>query len=105
VLGALWLGITGLVLSAVYLLNQGDILATAVPDFPVWDLAGPIGSTGWGLWVAALGVTVLLRPDHSGDPSGSDRGGAHAKAHVDEKSHVESSHPDERSQHDRARRN
>ena len=57
-----WLGVTGLAVSALYLLNQGDILATAVPGFPVWDLAGLIGSTGWGLWVAALGVTVLLRP-------------------------------------------
>jgi hypothetical protein len=57
-----WLGVTGLALSAVYLLNQGDILATAVPGFPVWDLAGLLGSTGWGLWVAALGVTILLRP-------------------------------------------
>ena len=54
-----WLGIAGLAVSAVYLLNQGDVLATAVPGFPVWDLAGLIGSTGWGLWVAALGVTVL----------------------------------------------
>ena len=27
-----------------------------------WDLAGLIGSTGWGVWVVALGVTVLLRP-------------------------------------------
>jgi hypothetical protein len=58
----LWLGVTGLVVSALYLLNQGDILATAVPGFPVWDLAGPIGSTGWGVWVAALGATLLLRP-------------------------------------------
>jgi len=57
-----WLGVTGLAVSALYLLNQGDILATAVPGFPAWDLAGPIGSTGWGIWVAALGVTVLLRP-------------------------------------------
>ena len=57
-----WLGVTGLVVSALYLLNQGDVLATAVPGFPVWDLAGLLGSTGWGLWVAALGVTVLLRP-------------------------------------------
>src|SRR5918998_2102926 len=56
-----WLGVAGLVVSAVYLLNQGDILATAVPGFPVWDLAGLLGSTGWGLWIAALGV-VLLRP-------------------------------------------
>jgi hypothetical protein len=46
----------------LYLLNQGDILATALPGFPVFDLAGLIGSTGWGLWIAALGVTLLLRP-------------------------------------------
>jgi len=56
-----WLGVVGLVVSAIYLANQGDILDTAVPGFPVWDLAGLIGSTGWGLWVAALGVTLLLR--------------------------------------------
>jgi hypothetical protein len=55
------LGGTGLVVSTIYLLNQGDILATAVPGFPVWDLAGLLGSTGWGLWVAALGVTVVVR--------------------------------------------
>ena len=57
-----WLGVTGLVVSALYLSNQGDILATAVPGFPVWDLGGLIGSTTWGLWVAALGVTLLARP-------------------------------------------
>lgn len=57
-----WLGVTGLAVSAIYLLNQGDSLATAVPGFRVWDLAGLIGSTGWGLWVAALGVTILGRP-------------------------------------------
>jgi hypothetical protein len=31
-----WLGVTGLAVSALYLLNQGDILATAVPGLPVW---------------------------------------------------------------------
>ena len=63
-----WLGIVGLLVSALYLLNQGDILATAVPGFPVWDLAGLLGSTGWGLWVVALGVTILLRPKSSSFP-------------------------------------
>jgi hypothetical protein len=58
----LWLGVTGLAVSALYLLNQSDILATALPGFPAWDLAGLIGSTGWGVWVAAMGVTILLRP-------------------------------------------
>jgi hypothetical protein len=56
-----WLGLSGLVVSLLYLLNQGDILATAVPGFPVWDLAGLIGSTAWGLWVASLGITLLIR--------------------------------------------
>ncbi|ADX72217.1 hypothetical protein Asphe3_10330 [Pseudarthrobacter phenanthrenivorans Sphe3] len=56
-----WLGAAGLLVSLLYLLNQGEILATAVPGFPVWDLAGLLGSTGWGLWVAALGVCILVR--------------------------------------------
>jgi hypothetical protein len=64
-----WLGASGLVVGALYLLNQGDVLATAIPGFPVWDLAGLLGSTGWGLWVAALGVTILLRPVRTGSPS------------------------------------
>ncbi len=55
-----WLGIAGIAFSAMYLFNQGDILATAVAGFPVWDLGGLIGSTTWGLWVAALGVTLWL---------------------------------------------
>jgi hypothetical protein len=63
-----WLGVTGLAVSAAYLLNQGDVLATAVPGFPIFDLAGLIGSTGWGLWVAALGVAILLRPARPADP-------------------------------------
>ncbi|MDR7084806.1 hypothetical protein J2X01_004123 [Arthrobacter ginsengisoli] len=57
-----WLGATGLAVSTLYLLNQGDILATALPGFPVWDLAGLIGSTGWGLWIAALGISILILP-------------------------------------------
>ena len=42
-----WLDVTCLVVSPLYLTNQGDILATAVPGLPVWDLGGLIGSTGW----------------------------------------------------------
>jgi Domain of unknown function (DUF4386) len=58
---ARWVGWAGLVASVLYLTSQGDILATAVPDFPVWDLGGLLGSTLWGLWVLALGVAVLRR--------------------------------------------
>lgn len=55
------LGWLGIVASALYLLNQGDILATAVPGFPVIEIAGLVGSTSWGLWVAGLGVTLLVK--------------------------------------------
>jgi hypothetical protein len=41
-----------------------DILATAVPGFPVWDLGDLLGSSLWGLWVLALGVAVLRGPLH-----------------------------------------
>lgn len=56
-----WLGVGGLVTSVLYLLNQGDVLSTAIPSFPIVDWAGLVGSTGWGLWVAALGVRLFVR--------------------------------------------
>jgi len=68
-----WIGIAGLIVSALYLFNQGDILATALPGFPVFDLAGLIGSSGWGLWIAALGVTLLLRPKAADQTSAGKR--------------------------------
>jgi len=57
-----WAGWAGLAASGLYLTGQGDVLATAVPSFPVWDLGGLLGSTLWGLWVIALGVAVLRAP-------------------------------------------
>jgi hypothetical protein len=57
-----WVGWAGLLASGLYLSGQGDILATAVPGFPVFDLAGLLGSTLWGAWLVALGVAVLRRP-------------------------------------------
>lgn len=68
------IGYAGLVASALYLLAQGDVLATAVPGFPVWDLAGVLGSSLWGLWVLALGVALLVgrprpRPVPTVDPA------------------------------------
>jgi hypothetical protein len=67
-----WFGAAGLVVSALYVTNQGDILATAVPSFPVWDLGGLLGSVGWGLWVAALGVLLLRRPVGRTSPAPDD---------------------------------
>jgi hypothetical protein len=56
-----WLGWAGLAAAAVYLVNQGDVLATAVPGFPVWDLGGLLGSVLWALWLLATGVVLLRR--------------------------------------------
>jgi hypothetical protein len=56
-IGALSFAAAATVLSATF--NWPDILREP-PD--VVDLAGLVGSTGWGLWVAALGVTLMLRP-------------------------------------------
>src|SRR4029453_4644606 len=54
-----WVGWAGLVASVLYLFNQGDILATAIPGFPVFDLAGFVGSSLRAIWLIALGVAVL----------------------------------------------
>jgi hypothetical protein len=63
-----WLGGAGAVASVLYLLNQGDVLATAVPGFPVWEPAGFLGSSLWGLWVAALGICLLRAAAHPVPP-------------------------------------
>jgi Domain of unknown function (DUF4386) len=68
---ARWAGWAGLAASALYLCNQGDILSTAIPGFPVWDLGGLLGSTLWGAWVIALGVAVLRRPLPAGPGLGA----------------------------------
>ncbi len=67
------LGVVGLVVSALYLLNQGEVLATSMPGFPIWEPAGLIGSTGWGLWVAALGIAVLRLPAARAVTAGPDQ--------------------------------
>jgi hypothetical protein len=55
-----WLGVVGIATSVLYLLNQGDVMATAIPGFPVSELAGLVGPTAWLLWVTALGVVVFM---------------------------------------------
>jgi len=54
-----WLPASGLVAALVYTFAQGDLLATAIPGFPVWDLAGLLGSLLWLTWLIALGIQLL----------------------------------------------
>jgi hypothetical protein len=51
-----WLGITA---SLIYLLAQAELFATVIPGFPVWDLAGFIGSTVWLIWLIIIGIKFL----------------------------------------------
>jgi len=57
-----WLAYFGFVAAAVYFLAQGEVMETAVEDFPVIDAAGVAGSTLWGLWILVLGIVLLRRP-------------------------------------------
>jgi Domain of unknown function (DUF4386) len=57
-----WLGWAGLAASLAYLLNQGDVLATAVPGFPVLEIAGLLGSTLWAVWLLLVGASLLRAP-------------------------------------------
>jgi hypothetical protein len=53
-----WLGITS---ACIYLLAQAELFATVVKDFPVWDMAGFIGSTAWLVWLGAVGIVLIKR--------------------------------------------
>jgi hypothetical protein len=57
----LWLTGLGYGASCIYLLAQAELFATAIPAFPVWDLAGLIGSSLWLLWLTALGLHGIQR--------------------------------------------
>ena len=54
-----WINILGFVSAFIYLLAQAELLATVMPGFPVWDLAGFIGSTLWLIWLMIIGFRFL----------------------------------------------
>ncbi len=54
-----WVSYFAYVASAIYLLAQAELFATVMPSFPVWDLAGFIGSTLWLIWLVIIGVFFL----------------------------------------------
>jgi hypothetical protein len=54
-----WLAVFGLAAAALYSLAHGELLATVIPGFPVWDLAGLVGSLCWLTWMIMLGVFLL----------------------------------------------
>ncbi|WP_460994871.1 DUF4386 domain-containing protein [Spirosoma harenae] len=54
-----WVSWFGYGSSAIYLLAQGDLLATVIPSFPVWEMAGFLGSTLWLVWLLIVGIYFL----------------------------------------------
>ena len=54
-----WIIWLGYISSFIYLLAQAELFETVIRGFPVWDLAGFIGSTLWLLWLIMIGVTFL----------------------------------------------
>ncbi|MEP7318868.1 MAG: DUF4386 domain-containing protein [Panacibacter sp.] len=56
---AKWVNVLGFVSAFIYLLAQAELFATVMPGFPVWDMAGFIGSTLWLVWLLIVGVKFL----------------------------------------------
>jgi hypothetical protein len=56
---ARWVAWLGWVASAVYLLAQTELFATAIPDFPALDWAGLFGSLLWLLWMIVIGIYLI----------------------------------------------
>jgi len=56
-----WISWFGIIASIIYLLAQAELFATVIPGFPVWDIAGFIGSTLWLVWLIITGIMFIRR--------------------------------------------
>lgn len=54
-----WINIFGFVTAFIYFLAQAELFATVIPGFPVWDMAGLIGSTLWLIWLLIIGINFI----------------------------------------------
>ena len=54
-----WVAVLGWVASAIYILAQTELLATAIPTVPVIDWAGLVGSLLWLVWMIVIGVYLV----------------------------------------------
>ncbi|MFN8355789.1 MAG: DUF4386 domain-containing protein [Spirosomataceae bacterium] len=66
-----WVHGLGYLSSLIYLMAQAELFATVMPQFPVWELAGLIGSTLWLVWLVVVGVMLLRQKDQQ-TPSDTD---------------------------------
>ena len=54
-----WIIWFGYISAAIYLFAQAELFRTVIPGFPVWDMAGFIGSTLWLVWLIIIGIKFL----------------------------------------------
>jgi len=54
-----WITLLGYISSIIYFLAQAELLATVIPGFPVWEMAGFLGSTLWLIWLIIIGIKFL----------------------------------------------
>lgn len=54
-----WVNLLGFISAFIYLLAQAELFATVMPGFPVWDMAGFIGSTLWLVWLVIIGIKFI----------------------------------------------
>ncbi len=57
-------GWVGLSLVPLWVLGQSELLATVIPGFPVVEVT-PIAFIGWQVWLLALGVWWMVRPQRA----------------------------------------
>jgi len=53
-----WFIALGYLSSLIYLIAQTELFETVIPSFPVWNLAGFLGSTLWLIWLLTLGIKL-----------------------------------------------
>lgn len=58
-----WVTLLGIISGLIYLVAQSELFATVIKGFPVWDMAGFIGSTLWLIWLVITGV-MFTRNTH-----------------------------------------
>lgn len=56
-----WVNWLGIVSAMIYILAQAELFATVIPGFPVWDMAGFIGSTLWLAWLIIIGIVFFKK--------------------------------------------
>lgn len=60
-----WLNAFGIISALIYLMAQAELFATVMPGFPVWDLAGFMGSSLWLVWLILLGIYFIKMKDQN----------------------------------------